>query len=351
MPVIDEQSREVIRKKLADEMKDDVEVKIFSQKINLDPNLVELNQFTVSFVKELAEINPKIRLIEISLTDELAKKYGLTTPPSIMIGEEKGFRIIYNGSPIGYEATGFIETIILVSRNESGLEQKFLDKLATIDKPTHIQVFVTPTCPYCPKAVVLANKISIATKGLVTAECVEAQENAVISQKFNVSSVPQQVINSESASITIGVPEEAKFIDQILSYGSSKYPEMHAKELAEMTEHEKLPDDPAEAVFISDHNFDKALAKYENLVIDCWAEWCGPCKMITPIIEELAAEYKGRIVFGKLNIDENVETAARFKVMSIPTLLFFVKGGKVDELSGALPKKALNDKVAAVFKL
>ncbi len=351
MPVIDEQSRGIIKKKFDDELKDDVDVKVFSQKINLDPRLVELNEFTISFVKELAELNPKVKLSEISLTDELAKKYGLLTPPSIMIGEDKGFRIIYNGSPVGYEATGFIETIILVSRNESGLEQKVLDKLSAIDKETRVQVFVTPTCPYCPKAVVLANKISIATKGLVIAECVESEENNAISQKFNVSSVPQQVINGESASITIGVPHEAVFIDQVLSYGSSKYSEIHAKEVAEISAHENLPDDPSGIIYITDHNFDTARAKYSNLVIDCWAEWCGPCKMITPIIEELAAEHKGRVVYGKLNIDENVETAAQFKIMSIPTLLFFTKGEKVDELTGALPKAALVEKVAAVFKL
>lgn len=95
---------------------------------------------------------------------------------------------------------------------------------------------------------------------------------------------------------------------------------------------------PSEPVHLRDADFDGFVTKYSVAVIDCWAPWCGPCLMIAPTIEELAKEYKGQIAFGKLNTDENQQTAMRFHVMSIPTLLVF-KGGKlVDQLVGAMPK-------------
>ncbi len=351
MPVIDAQSQEIIKKKLDSEMVDEVDVKVFTQKINMEQSLVELNEFTLSFIKELASLNPKIRFTELSITDELAKKHGLATAPSVMIGEEKGYRIIYNGAPVGYEASGVIETILLVSRNESGFDKEALEKIALTDKETRIQVFVTPTCPYCPKSAVLAHRLSIASKGKIISECVEAQENTLLAARYNVSSVPQQVINGDMASITVGGQPEKKFIDQVLSYASSKFAEIHAKELAEKAEQEKLPDSPEKTVPVTDGNFEEAVKKYDNLVVDCWAEWCGPCKMIGPVLEDLSQEYKGRVVIGKLNVDENPETAQKFNVMSIPTLMFFRNGKKVDELVGALPKPALKEKLQVVFKL
>jgi thioredoxin 1 len=351
MPVIDEKSREIIARKLDAELQDEVDIKVFTQRINLDKTAAELNDFTLSFIRELAEISSKIRFSEISVTEELARKHGISTAPSVMIGEEKGYRIIYNGAPVGYEATGVIETLVLVSRNDSGFDQETLAKIALADKETRVQVFVTPTCPYCPKAAVLAHRLSIASKGKIISECVEAQENPSLAMKFNVSSVPQQVINGDMASVTVGVQPEPKFVDQVLSYASTQYAEIHAKEMAAKAEKEKLPDVAEGVVYLTDGNFDAAVKKYGKLLVDCWAEWCGPCKMIAPVLEELAGELKGRVVIGKLNVDENPGIASRFNVMSIPTLMFFSDGEKVDELAGALPKTALKEKLQKVFKL
>lgn len=76
-------------------------------------------------------------------------------------------------------------------------------------------------------------------------------------------------------------------------------------------------------------------------VVDCWAPWCGPCRMVAPVIEELAREYSGKIAFGKLNVDENQPAAMEYQIMSIPTLLVFKNGKLVDQIIGALPKKSL----------
>jgi thioredoxin 1 len=87
------------------------------------------------------------------------------------------------------------------------------------------------------------------------------------------------------------------------------------------------------------------MKKYPTIVIDCWAPWCGPCRMIGPVIEELAKEMKGKIVFGKLNVDENQQTSLKYKIMSIPTLLVFKNGNLVDRFVGAMPKDMLIQKL------
>lgn len=102
------------------------------------------------------------------------------------------------------------------------------------------------------------------------------------------------------------------------------------------------PDMP---LHILDAEMNEIVKKYPTVVIDCWASWCGPCRMLEPIIEDLAKELKGKIVFGKLNVDENPETSMKYHVMSIPTLLVFKNGTLVDRVVGAVPKELLLDKL------
>jgi thioredoxin 1 len=98
----------------------------------------------------------------------------------------------------------------------------------------------------------------------------------------------------------------------------------------------------------TDANFDEKVLKTEKLaIVDLSAEWCGPCRMVSPIIHEIAAEYEGRIVAGELNVDENPAITARYKVRNIPTVLFIKNGEVVDKQVGAVPKasyKALVEK-------
>jgi thioredoxin 1 len=104
----------------------------------------------------------------------------------------------------------------------------------------------------------------------------------------------------------------------------------------------KWPDTP---IHLIDADIDENIRKFPTIVIDCWAPWCGPCRMIGPIIEEMAKDMQGKIVFGKLNVDENPQTSMKYGIMSIPTMLVFKDGKLVDRVVGAMPKEMLLQKL------
>jgi thioredoxin 1 len=96
---------------------------------------------------------------------------------------------------------------------------------------------------------------------------------------------------------------------------------------------------------VTDETFANTVQSQGLVVVDCWAPWCGPCRMISPIVEELALDYAGRIIFGKLNVDENPKIAAQYSIMSIPTLLVFKSGKLVDRIIGAMPRTMLEQRI------
>ncbi len=100
-------------------------------------------------------------------------------------------------------------------------------------------------------------------------------------------------------------------------------------------------------ILLSDASFSSEISKYPLMVVDFWAAWCGPCRMVAPIIEQLAKEYAGRVAFGKLNVDENPLTSGEFEVQSIPTLLIFRNGEAVDGIVGAVPKYQIETRIKA----
>ncbi|MCF8255306.1 MAG: thioredoxin [Bacteroidia bacterium] len=102
------------------------------------------------------------------------------------------------------------------------------------------------------------------------------------------------------------------------------------------------------AIELTDSNFEEVVLKSDKpVLVDFWAEWCGPCRMVGPVVEELSKEYEGKAVIGKLDVDNNPRVATEFGIMSIPALLFFKDGKVVDKQVGAVPKHVLANKLNA----
>ncbi|MDD3321649.1 MAG: thioredoxin [Paludibacter sp.] len=103
------------------------------------------------------------------------------------------------------------------------------------------------------------------------------------------------------------------------------------------------------ALEITDANINEIINSGKPVVIDFWAEWCGPCRMVGPIVSELADDYEGKVIVGKMDVDENVETPTKYGIRNIPTILFFKDGQVVDKQIGATQKAVLSAKVDALL--
>ncbi len=106
----------------------------------------------------------------------------------------------------------------------------------------------------------------------------------------------------------------------------------------------------SDLIEFTDGNFESEVLKSDKpCLVDFWAEWCGPCRMVGPIVEEIAKEYAGKLKVGKLNVDNNSQTAVKYGIMSIPSLLFFNGGKVVDQIVGAVPKKQLVQRIEKII--
>jgi len=100
------------------------------------------------------------------------------------------------------------------------------------------------------------------------------------------------------------------------------------------------------AIAVNDSNFEEVVLKSEQpVLVDFWAEWCGPCKMMLPIVEEISKEFEGKVTVAKVDVDSSQGTAAKFGIRNIPTILFFKGGNVVDKQVGAVPKNSLVEKI------
>jgi thioredoxin 1 len=111
------------------------------------------------------------------------------------------------------------------------------------------------------------------------------------------------------------------------------------------------PRPAAQVLVLDERQFGMAVRDHPFLVVDLWAPWCGPCRMVAPVIEELATEFAGKISFGKLNTDENQRLAMTYGITAIPTILLFARGQLVEKIVGAYPKPMLRDRILRAFHI
>lgn len=187
-------------------------------------------EHVVGLAKELSELTDKleVEIVNFYADKEKVVQYDIQRIPAIAVVGAEDYGIRFYGIPAGFEFAALLEDIIDVSKSGSDLSRETLEKLERIDSPMHIQVFVTPTCPYCPPAVRLAHKFAMANEN-IKADMVEAQEFPELAQRYGVFGVPRTVIN-EDTHIEGAVPESIAVLYLLKAAG--KLNEAEEKQLA-----------------------------------------------------------------------------------------------------------------------
>lgn len=209
MAMIQERDRQEIMR-IFEELREPVKIINFTQKFEC-----QYCSETRQLLEEVTELSDKlsIEVYDLMENKDEAEKYNIEKIPATVIMGDKDYGIRYYGIPSGYEFSSILQDILMVSKRDSGLSESSRQKLAVIQEPVHLQVFVTPTCPYCPPAVTLAHQIAMESDK-VTADMIEASEFPHLSQRYQVMGVPKTVINDKS-SVDGAVPE-AHLVDQLL---------------------------------------------------------------------------------------------------------------------------------------
>jgi glutaredoxin-like protein len=210
MGMIPEEHKQHIKEELEKSLQGAVRLIVFTQETEC-----QFCKQTRELVEEVATLSDKItaEVYDLVKDNEKAKEYRVDKVPAIAIVGNKDYGIRIYGIPYGYEFNPFIETIINVSKWTTDLSEETKKKLKSIDKPVHIQVFVTLTCPYCPIVSSLAHKFAI-ENDLIRADIIEAGEFLHLVQKYSVMGVPKAVINEQIE--YVGALPEEKFLQQVL---------------------------------------------------------------------------------------------------------------------------------------
>ena len=191
MALLSDQDQKVLREHFETNLDGPVELLYFSQTIACN-----YCKETEQILQEVAALSEKITVtVKNFVTDkDLADEYGIDKIPATVVKGAKDYGIRYFGIPSGYEFTSLVEDIVAVSNDDSALSDEALAAIADITEPVHIQVFVTPTCPYCPGAVRMAHSMAIASDK-IRADMVESIEFPHLANKYDVAGVPRTIIN------------------------------------------------------------------------------------------------------------------------------------------------------------
>lgn len=218
MAMIPDQDREFLKNKFNEELQNPVTIVAFTRKFGEQeqPGLeCEFCSETEQLINELAELSDKIKIDirQFSPDDQMVKDLGIDKLPALVLMNESEKGVRYFGIPGGFEFSSLVEDIVDVSRNSTALSQAAKDKVKGIDKDVHIQVFVTPTCPYCPSAVRIAHQMAIENPQHIKADAVEAAEFPHLVSKYDIDAVPTIVIN-DKVQFEGALPDE-EFANQV----------------------------------------------------------------------------------------------------------------------------------------
>jgi len=219
--VLQESDKEIIRKKLAG-LADDVKLIVFSQELEC-----QFCRETREVMLQLGTLSTKItvKVYDFIKNGDEVMSYKIKKIPAIAIVGKKDYGIRYFGVPAGYEISALIDTIIDVSKGRTALSDPIKTRLAEIKKPVHLQVFVSPTCPYCPAAARIAHQFAIENDN-IRSDVIEMMEFPYLVQRYSIMSVPHIVINENTSFVGTHPPEI--FIEQINLALRSAYNPMYS---------------------------------------------------------------------------------------------------------------------------
>jgi len=210
MGIIPDRHKEHLKQEFEKNLIDDVKLTVFTQEMEC-----MFCREARELVQEVATISNKLKVDVYDFVRDAgrAEEYGVDKVPAIIVSGRKPYGIRFYGVPAGYEFKPFTDDIVNASRGSTALSEATKERLKSIDKPVHIQVFVTPTCPYCPSATGLAHQFAIESD-FVKSDMVEVTEFPHLAQKYAVMGVPKIVIN-ETVQFAGALPED-NFVQHVL---------------------------------------------------------------------------------------------------------------------------------------
>jgi glutaredoxin-like protein len=219
--VLSDSEKDALKKKFA-LLVNDVELVVFTQELEC-----QFCKETRELVLGLAELSPKlkVKVYDFVKNGDEDIKYNIKKIPAIAIIGSRDYGVRYYGVPAGYEFAAFVDDIIDVSRGTTSFSETLKKKIAEIKKPVHLQVFVSPTCPFCPKVARHAHQFAIENE-LIRADVIEMTEFPHLVQRYSVMSVPHVVINEDTS--FVGVQPAEVFIEQILTAIKASYNPMYS---------------------------------------------------------------------------------------------------------------------------
>jgi len=202
MAMIPDQDREFLKLRFDEELQNPVTIIAFTKKaegLELPGLECEFCTETEQLVSELAELCDKITVEphEYLPDDQLVRELGIDKLPALVLMSQSGRGITYYGIPGGFQFASLVEDIVDLSRNATDLPQDVKERIRDVDRDVHIQVFVTPTCPYCPSAVRTAHQMAIENPEHIKADAIEASEFPHLVSRYDISAVPTVVINEK----------------------------------------------------------------------------------------------------------------------------------------------------------